>query len=140
MKFGEVDLFFASVITSVKILKNILFQSCDKKKRSVKKSKNVSVKTLDCPWKGGKKCAWKWLFLPWKKEKNAKSGGSFDFNEKKKLADSDAIGINGYMSAEGRVKHQLNQAAALLSFGWVFGVQLYLLGTILITLAAITLK
>ena len=29
------------------------------------------------------------------------------------------------MSAEGRVEHQkLNQTAALLSFGWVFGVQL----------------
>ena len=29
------------------------------------------------------------------------------------------------VSAEGRVEHQkLNQTAALLSFGWVFGVQL----------------
>ena len=32
------------------------------------------------------------------------------------------------MSAEGRVENQkLNQTAALLSFGWVFGVQLELL-------------
>ena len=32
------------------------------------------------------------------------------------------------VSAEGRVEHQkLNQTAALLSFGWVFGVQLDLL-------------
>ena len=29
------------------------------------------------------------------------------------------------MSAEGRVEHQkLNQTAALLLFGWVFGIQL----------------
>ena len=32
------------------------------------------------------------------------------------------------VSAEGRVEYQkLNQTAALLSFGWVFGVQLDLL-------------
>ena len=38
----------------------------------------------------------------------------------------DVIGINSVpVSAEGRVEHQtLNQVAALLSFGFVFGVQL----------------
>ena len=39
------------------------------------------------------------------------------------------------MSAEGRVEHQkLNQTAAVLSFGLVFGVQLDLLEKNLITL------
>ena len=41
------------------------------------------------------------------------------------LDDGHAIGINQWLSAEGRVENQkLNQTAALLSFGWVFGFQL----------------
>ena len=43
------------------------------------------------------------------------------------------------MSAEGRVENQkLNQTAALLSFGWVFGFQLNSLEKHLITLAVVT--
>ena len=43
------------------------------------------------------------------------------------------------MSAEGRVENQkLNQTAALLSFGWVFGFQLDSLEKHLITLAVVT--
>ena len=43
------------------------------------------------------------------------------------------------MSAEGRVENQkLNQTAALLSFGWVFGFQLDLLEKNLITLPVVT--
>ena len=43
------------------------------------------------------------------------------------------------MSAEGRVENQkLNQTAALLSFGWVFGFQLDSLEKHLITLLALT--
>ena len=43
------------------------------------------------------------------------------------------------MSAEGRVENQkLNQTAALLSFGWVFGFQLDLLEKNLITLPELT--
>ena len=42
------------------------------------------------------------------------------------------------MSAEGRVEHQkLNQTAALLSFGWVFGVQLDSLEKKLVTFAGL---
>ena len=41
--------------------------------------------------------------------------------------------------AEGRVENQkLNQTAALLSFGWVFGFQLDLLEKNLITLTGFT--
>ena len=43
------------------------------------------------------------------------------------------------VSAEGRVENQkLNQTAALLSFGWVFGFQLDLLKKNLITLTGFT--
>ena len=43
------------------------------------------------------------------------------------------------VSAEGRVENQkLNQTAALLSFGWVFGFQLDLLEKNLITLTRVT--
>ena len=43
------------------------------------------------------------------------------------------------MSAEGRVENQkLNQTAALLSFGWVFGFQLDSLEKHLITVAGLT--
>ena len=43
------------------------------------------------------------------------------------------------MSAEGRAENQkLNQTAALLSFGWVFGFQLDLLEKNLITLPELT--
>ena len=43
------------------------------------------------------------------------------------------------VSAEGRVENQkLNQAAVLLSFGWVFGFQLDLLEKNLITLTRVT--
>ena len=43
------------------------------------------------------------------------------------------------MSAEGRVENQkLNQTAALLSFGWVFGFQLDLLEKYLVTLPELT--
>ena len=43
------------------------------------------------------------------------------------------------MSAEGRVENQkLNQTAALLSFGWVFGFQLDLLEKYLINLTVLT--
>ena len=43
------------------------------------------------------------------------------------------------VSAEGRVENQkLNQAAALLSFGWVFGFQLDSLEKHLITLVVVT--
>ena len=43
------------------------------------------------------------------------------------------------VSAEGRVKKQkLNQTAALLSFGWVFGFQLDLLEKNLTTLLVFT--
>ena len=43
------------------------------------------------------------------------------------------------VSAEGRVENQkLNQTAALLSFGWVFGFQLESLEKHLITLAVVT--
>ena len=44
------------------------------------------------------------------------------------------------VSAEGRVENQkLNQTAALLSFGWVFGFQLYSLEKHLITLPVVTI-
>ena len=56
-------------ISSVKINKHSLFPSREKKIHRWKKSKQVSVKTLDCPWKGGQKCTWKRLFHPWKKSK-----------------------------------------------------------------------
>ena len=43
------------------------------------------------------------------------------------------------VSAEGRVEHQkLNQTAALLSFGWVFGLQLDSLEKHLITSTVVT--
>ena len=43
------------------------------------------------------------------------------------------------VSAEGRVENQkLNQTAALLSFGWVFGFQLDSLEKNLITLTRVT--
>ena len=43
------------------------------------------------------------------------------------------------MSAEGRVEYQkLNQTAALLSFGWVFGFQLDLLEKNLVSLVGFT--
>ena len=43
------------------------------------------------------------------------------------------------VSAEGRVENQkLNQTAALLSFGWVFGFQLDLLEKNMFTLLAVT--
>ena len=43
------------------------------------------------------------------------------------------------VSAEGRVENQkLNQTAALLSFGWVFGFQLDLLEKNVFTLVAVT--
>ena len=43
------------------------------------------------------------------------------------------------MSAEGRVENQkLNQTAALLSFGWVFGFQLDLLEKYLVSLSGFT--
>ena len=57
-------------ISSVKINKHSLFPSREKKIHLWKKSKQVSVKTLDSPWKGGQKCTWKRLFHPWKKSKN----------------------------------------------------------------------
>ena len=45
------------------------------------------------------------------------------------------------MSAEGRVEIQkLNQTAALLSFGWVFGFQLDLLEKNLVSLAGLTFR
>ena len=45
------------------------------------------------------------------------------------------------VSAEGQVENQkLNQTAALLSFGWVFGFQLDLLEKHLITLTRVTFK
>ena len=44
------------------------------------------------------------------------------------------------VSAEGRVKHQkLNQTVALLSFGWVFGVQLDSLEKNLVTIAELNI-
>ena len=58
-----------------------------KKNPSVKNSFKVSVKILDCPWKVGKKCAWKPVLYPWK---NSKKGpkmaftGTFNFHGKKK--------------------------------------------------------
>ena len=60
-----------------------------KKNPSVKNSLKVSVKILDCPWKVGKKCAWKPVLYPWK---NSKKGpkmaftGTFDFHGEKKNA------------------------------------------------------
>lgn len=47
-----------------------IFPSREKENPPMKKSKNASVKTFDCPWKWSKKCAWKPLFLPWKKAEN----------------------------------------------------------------------
>ena len=57
-----------------------------KKNSSVKNSLKVSVKILDCPWKVGKKCAWKPVLYPWKNpEKGPKMAftGTFDFHGKK---------------------------------------------------------
>ena len=68
--------------SSVKIIKISLFSSREKENPSVKKSKNASVKTLDCPWKCWKKCAWKPLLLPWKK---SKTGRNWLSREKKTL-------------------------------------------------------
>ena len=76
--------------SSVKIIKISLFSSREKENPSVKKSKGASVKTLDCPWKCWKKCAWKPLCLPWKKSKKGRkwlSRALLIFTEKKKNAE-----------------------------------------------------
>ena len=81
----EVFLLFSTCekkCSSVKIIKNSLIPPRGKKNPPVKKSKKVSVKTLDGQWKCGKTCAWKALFLPWKSKKRPKLAftRTFDFH------------------------------------------------------------